>query len=1631
MMKPVVTNHLGSVERGERAVSRWRNRCALGLHVASTEGMSDRSILQVSEACCATQWKRTSVLAQLGSRWNAEAGASSLQLGLSCASTIRCWSIVLRRLARGPGCWALLILWVLTVIAGANELDALRQKQQAQERARTMARELVSGILDVQLRRLAENNLTQLPIYGEIQAMREHLDELVDNEMQQVISQLVAAQQVEGETRVVRMQEARQTIRTVVVTLMAERQKLLKRLGVARLAAQTRHLIGLQTTTLNRTERLPRLAVTEREASVLTTVQNQQDVIALYFQLVASLEDVRGWGGPLADGAIEGLHVLTTAQVDAELKQALLQLDSSQYEPATQHQDRVLRGLRAMLKVIEQAQGIEGLDRTAARERVRQVRQQQEQLRDESRRDALEADTARDLFAERQRQIQKQLGELAELANEFPTAAALLEQAREAAVAAEQQLFTGEKADALLEQGRVIGSLAEIETRLEVEGETTSSEKSAAELATEVTQLEKLDQTLTQARQQQPQASQIAASSPAATEPTSASSMTEKPTMEPAAHATPTGDKPTGEKPADAKPTGEKPAGDKPTEPSATPTSPASAAPSTAVAAEMTNREPVASPLTPEKLTELVAKETEVAETLQQFSEIDSLPPRLRARLQDAQDAVEAARTALAEADPRAAELSAAKHAAVARAESVLQRAATETKTELADLRRRQMAVELGELARAAEALERAGASEQEIASRAAKAAMSDAGLTANETAQLRAEQADVMRVAEKIAAGVAIASPKAAEQLQTAQPLLAQAAQTLDMAAKLAAQSPTPPSAVDTASGPMPQAKSPTAAATTPMPATPARASPAATSNPAGANTSAASAPAPKPAASNSPNPAADPPTEKPASPSSPTLNSPATNPTPANSPAASQSPASPVAATSPGAESPATAMAAKEVPADGKQAARAVEQAAGEAGKRLTEAAATLRAAVGERAKQLQALAQTQLAPVQQTRQAIEERLAEEPTSPSQPAAAQLEQAMEKVREARLAQLEAAGRSELASAARVAQRVNAMQAAQAEAAREAEQMGTTPDKTPLRASRAQEQLAAAARQAAAEAAPAVAAPLNATADAATRAARELLLSEPARAAEAMQEAKQALAQARQAAAEAEQAAAAKPAGEPNAKAQQQVAQLAAEARPLTEVDPAAATQLASAETLATAAQQAIQSANREGTEAIQPKIAAALETAAKQLQDTLAAMRQQQAKGLEQLAMDSERLAQQAAELDAGAAAALDQAQRQATAAARPTPQQTNQAMQAAQTAARQGLEQAVAGLAARQQQLQRDQDIAAALAELAAIQQQARDRLAAEAAELAANENPPNSGKSDAPPADETASAKPTSPEPTSPEPGSPAGQPAAATGAGMSPAATDAQLAARQQAAQRLDEAARQFADAQRATGEGAAEISGQQEVMNQPVREGLQAASQLGRLQSPVNEAIPADQAGEAANAASSNPTESNAGKSPQANELGMNFVPQSPEVTAQRIAGEEAMRQAAELLGSPPASAAGESAPDGSTQPGQTPPPPSENGQPTKPNRGNATTGGVRPPENSDSNATQDDAGQQLNKTNSGDSRAENGDADASDPARGFRDELWFSKLPPSLQQAIRAKTRQQPPPGYEQRLQRYFRSLD
>ena len=45
--------------------------------------------------------------------------------------------------------------------------------------------------------------------------------------------------------------------------------------------------------------------------------------------------------------------------------------------------------------------------------------------------------------------------------------------------------------------------------------------------------------------------------------------------------------------------------------------------------------------------------------------------------------------------------------------------------------------------------------------------------------------------------------------------------------------------------------------------------------------------------------------------------------------------------------------------------------------------------------------------------------------------------------------------------------------------------------------------------------------------------------------------------------------------------------------------------------------------------------------------------------------------------------------------------------------------------------------------------------------------------------------------------------------------------------------------------------------------------------------------------------------------------------------------------------------------------------------------------------------------------------------------ARQLKDEAWFAKLPPELRKSIRAGAGQKPPRAYEERLKKYFESVD
>ncbi|HND54616.1 MAG TPA: hypothetical protein PLV92_19525, partial [Pirellulaceae bacterium] len=232
--------------------------------------------------------------------------------------------------------------------AGAVEPDSLRQKQQAQEKARQLARELVSGVLDIQLRQLAENGMEKQPVYRDIKDMQKNLDVIAKDKMDEVVQLLVKAQEGSQKERVENFNQARDKIRDVVVHLMSERQKLQRRLQVARVSAQVQQLIGMESKVLQTTRGLPEETADRRDTAQLNTIQDQHDVSALYLQLVTTLQDLSTWSGEIAAGASDGLRILKAAQVETELKTSIAKLKDTDFDAAQKNEQAVIKGLKSL-----------------------------------------------------------------------------------------------------------------------------------------------------------------------------------------------------------------------------------------------------------------------------------------------------------------------------------------------------------------------------------------------------------------------------------------------------------------------------------------------------------------------------------------------------------------------------------------------------------------------------------------------------------------------------------------------------------------------------------------------------------------------------------------------------------------------------------------------------------------------------------------------------------------------------------------------------------------------------------------------------------------------------------------------------------------------------------------------------------------------------------------------------------------------------------------------------------------------------------------------------------------------------------------------------------------------------------
>jgi hypothetical protein len=565
----------------------------------------------------------------------------------------------------------------------ASRLDArsLRQKQDAQQKARTLTRELVAGILEVQLQQLEENGLSELPLYKEIEGMKANLATLVETEMGAVVDLLATAQTQPLAERTESYRLARQSIRGIVMKLSAQRQTLLRRLKAAELVAQVRRVLTQQVGVKKQVGELAELPAAQQEKLALVAIEDQADVRQLFLQLVETLSDVSRWDGPVGTGAADGLRALSAAHTGSAVDAASTELEATRFAAAQQQQAEVVQGLKLLLEALERAQGLLSSETQQGLELVRALLQQQQKLRDETR----AADLAQpDKLIDRQAEIRKELGRLAQSLDQqlavTPALQPLLEQAQAAAYDATGKLFDQDKDAALDRQGDVLGALAELEQRLQQAAASDQSDRSAAEMRQMVSQLAALKADLAKVEPDQTKAAELVT-----------------------------------EKPAEALPA-----------------------------------------------------EKAAAEALAKLPDLKSLPHSVATRVEQAKEAARSAAEALAAATQAAAKQ------AVQEASRALEQARAEVAAALDDAKRQTAAIEIGELARAAEALERAAAAQREIgrSSREAAQAASDPQTPSPAPAQLealRAEQAEIEAVAAKVAEGTQDTAASAQPDLQAA----------------------------------------------------------------------------------------------------------------------------------------------------------------------------------------------------------------------------------------------------------------------------------------------------------------------------------------------------------------------------------------------------------------------------------------------------------------------------------------------------------------------------------------------------------------------------------------------------------------------------------------------------------------------------------------------------------------------------------------------------------------------------------------------------------------------------------------------------------------------------------------------
>ena len=395
-----------------------------------------------------------------------------------------------------------------TVVSDSTSTDMVR-KQNLQQQVRQMAKRLVADRLNEQILQLEENGLTHLPLYAELREMQGHLDELVETHMKEVLLALEQLVQAPPEKQAGLLQLAREKSRDVLVRLLIEREKILRRLRIAEIEERVIRLIEREAGVLERTRKVPIENTVQQAASAVAIREDQQDVYTLYRGLKQSLNEIQTWGGRVGSEATAALQALTEADVDGLFTQSLQRLLEGQLIDAAKLEGEIIAALEKLLERIRRFQGeMENDSKEAVRQAIEDMAQRQQELRQQT----LNADRdpqKLEPLTENQLQLQKEIeGTAKKLSQE-------LEPLREAARAASQateSLFQGETQQAAEHQQTVVDHLLEAAENLQMAREhMQATESMDSQVAhAQVADLRQVKAELEKIRQEQTQVSQAA-----------------------------------------------------------------------------------------------------------------------------------------------------------------------------------------------------------------------------------------------------------------------------------------------------------------------------------------------------------------------------------------------------------------------------------------------------------------------------------------------------------------------------------------------------------------------------------------------------------------------------------------------------------------------------------------------------------------------------------------------------------------------------------------------------------------------------------------------------------------------------------------------------------------------------------------------------------------------------------------------------------------------------------------------------------------------------------------------------------------------------------------------------------------